>query len=106
MAESGAGRPDLLAIEGAFLLVGDVSRRLGAKARPYAVFPFVCDPAQPTTAGEVGMLKGEFWAPLWDGPATLAEVRHLFRRGLARVGSRSALLGRLSTKYRAFRCPV
>jgi CRISPR-associated protein Csx17 len=80
----------LLAVEGAFLLVGDVNRRLGAKARPYAVFPFVCDPAQPTTAGEVGMLRGEFWAPLWDNPATLAEVRRLLRRGLARVGGRSA----------------
>ncbi len=80
----------LLAVEGAFLLVGDVNRRLGAKARPYAVFPYICDPAQPTTAGEVGMLKGEFWAPLWDNPATLAEVRHLLRRGLAKVGSRSA----------------
>jgi CRISPR-associated protein Csx17 len=80
----------LLAVEGAFLLVGDANRRLGAKARPYAVFPFVCDPAQPTTEGEVGMLKGEFWAPLWDNPATPVEVRHLLRRGLARVGRRSA----------------
>lgn len=80
----------LLAIEGAFLLVGDVSRRLGAKARPYAVFPFVCDPAQPTTTGEAGMLRGEFWAPLWENPATLAEVRHLLRRGMARIGGRSA----------------
>lgn len=80
----------LLAVEGAFLLVGDVNRRMGVKARPYAVFPFVCDPAQPSTAGEVGMLKGEFWAPLWESPATLSEVRHLLRRGLARIGSRSA----------------
>ena len=80
----------LLAVEGAFLLVGDVNRRLGSKARPYAVFPFVCDPAQPAAAGEVGMLRGEFWAPLWGGPATLAEVRHLLRRGQARVGTKSA----------------
>lgn len=80
----------LLAAEGALLLVGDVNRRLGLRARPYAVFPFVCDPAQPTTAGEVAMSKGEFWAPLWDCPATLAEVRHLLKRGLARIGKRSA----------------
>ena len=26
--------------------LGDVNRRLGIRARPYAVFPFVCDPAQ------------------------------------------------------------
>ncbi len=80
----------LLAAEGALLLVGDVNRRLSIRARPYAVFPFVCDPAQPTTAGEVGMSKGEFWAPLWDCPATITEVRHLLKRGLARLGSRSA----------------
>jgi CRISPR-associated protein Csx17 len=81
----------LLAAEGALLLVGDVNRRLSIRARPYAVFPFVCDPAQPTTPGEVGMSKeGEFWAPLWDCPATVTEVRHLFKRGLARLGNRSA----------------
>jgi CRISPR-associated protein Csx17 len=80
----------LLAAEGGLLLVGDVNRRLSARARPYAVFPFVSDPAQPTTAGEVGMSKGEFWAPLWDCPATLIEVRQLLKRGLARIGNRSA----------------
>jgi CRISPR-associated protein Csx17 len=80
----------LLAAEGALLLGGDVNRRLSIRARPYAVFPFVCDPAQPTTPGEVGMSKGEFWAPLWDCPATLTEIRQLFKRGLARLGSRSA----------------
>jgi len=80
----------LLAAEGALLLVGDVNRRLSIRARPYAVFPFVCDPAQPTTSGEVGMSRGEFWAPLWDCPATVTEVRHLFKRGLARLGKHSA----------------
>jgi CRISPR-associated protein Csx17 len=80
----------LLAAEGALLLVGDVNRRLSIRARPYAVFPFVSDPAQPTTIGEVGMSKGEFWAPLWDCPATVTEVRQLFKRGLARLGNRSA----------------
>ncbi len=80
----------LLAAEGALLLVGDVNRRLSIRARPYAVFPFVSDPAQPTTAGEVGMSRGEFWAPLWECPATITEVRHLLKRGLARLGNSSA----------------
>lgn len=80
----------LLAAEGALLLLGDANRRLGIQARPYAVFPFVCDPAQPTKSGEVGMSKGEFWAPLWDCPATITEVRHLLKRGHARLGNRSA----------------
>jgi CRISPR-associated protein Csx17 len=80
----------LLAAEGALLLVGDVNRRLSIRARPYAVFPFVSDPAQPASPGEVGMSKGEFWAPLWDCPATIIEVRDLLKRGLARLGNRSA----------------
>lgn len=80
----------LLSIEGALRLVGDVNRRLSMRARPYAVFPFVCDPAQPTISGEVGMSKGEFWAPLWDQPMTIFECRQLLRRGLARIGNRSA----------------
>jgi len=80
----------LLAVEGALFLVGDVNRRLSMRARPYAVFPFVCDPAQPTVSGEVGMSKGEFWAPLWDQPITITECRQLLKRGLARIGNRSA----------------
>jgi CRISPR-associated protein Csx17 len=36
------------------------------------------------------MSKGEFWAPLWDCPATITEVRQLLKRGLARLGNRSA----------------
>ncbi len=80
----------LLAIEGALLLGGDVNRRLSARARPYAAFPFVCDPAIPRNSGEVGMSKGEFWAPLWECPATILEVRQLLKRGLARIGKRSA----------------
>jgi CRISPR-associated protein Csx17 len=80
----------LLAVEGAFLMAGDANRRLGIRAQPYAVFPFVSDPAQPTTTGELGMSRGEFWAPLWDCPATVTEVRELLRRGQARLGNRSA----------------
>ncbi len=80
----------LLSVEGALLLVGDINRRLSMRARPYAVFPFVCDPAQPTVSGEVGMSKGEFWAPLWDQPMTINECRQLLKRGLARIGNRSA----------------
>jgi len=80
----------LLALEGALLLVGGINRRLTARSRPYAVFPFICEPSQPVTAGEVGAFKAEFWAPLWGNPATLTEVRTLFQRGLARLGGRAA----------------
>lgn len=80
----------LLALEGALLLVGGVNRRWSAVARPYAVFPFITDRLSPKTQGEVGLSKAEFWAPLWSYPATLAEVRALFERGLARIGERTA----------------
>lgn len=80
----------LLATEGAFLLVGGVNRRLGSRARPYAVFPFVSEPCHPQTDGEIGMSRAEFWAPLWTFPATLTEVRCLFQRGLAKLGGRAA----------------
>jgi CRISPR-associated protein Csx17 len=80
----------LLALEGALLLTGGAGRRLGSRARPYAVFPFVSDAASPGSAGEVGLAKAEFWAPIWEYPATLVEVRALLERGLARIGQRAA----------------
>lgn len=80
----------LLALEGARLLTGSVNRRLSAEAKPYAVFPFVSGAPSPTSADEVGLVRAEFWAPLWERPATLVEVRALLERGLARVGNRSA----------------
>ena len=80
----------LLALEGAILLVGGVDRRLSAKARPYAVFPFVTEAPSPVSEGEIGLAKAEFWAPLWEHPATLSEMRTLLERGLARIGQRTA----------------
>ncbi len=80
----------ILALEGAFLLIGGVNKRLGARSRAYAVFPFVSQPGQPVTDGEIGAAKAEFWAPLWDRPASIAEVRTLLHRGLARIGGRAA----------------
>ncbi|MEI6103221.1 MAG: type I-U CRISPR-associated protein Csx17 [Methanothrix sp.] len=81
----------LLALEGGLLLIGAAERRLTAKARPYAVFPFITESACPTSENEMGLKQeGEFWAPLWDLPASLTEVRYLLHRGLARVGNRNA----------------
>ena len=80
----------LLALEGAILLVGGIGRRLSAKARPYAVFPFITEAPAPASEGEIGLAKAEFWAPLWEYPATLSEIRALLERGLARIGQRVA----------------
>lgn len=78
----------LLALEGALLLVGSANRRLSSISRPYAVFPFVTDRPTPKAEGEVGLARAEFWAPLWESPASLLEVRALLERGLARIGNR------------------
>lgn len=81
----------LLAMEGALLLRGGSSKRLGSRARPYAVFPFISQPIDPDGRDEVTQVrKGEFWAPLWEQPATLSELTALLQRGLARIGGRAA----------------
>jgi len=80
----------LLAMEGALLLSGGVARRLSANARSYAVFPFITDAPSPQSEDEIGLVRAEFWAPLWKHPATLPEVRALLERGLARIGQRAA----------------
>ena len=75
---------------GARLLRGGGGRRLGSRARPYAVFPFLSDAPSPATEGEINLIRGEFWAPVWEHPANCAELEALLERGLARVGDRAA----------------
>lgn len=79
-----------LACEGLPFFAGAASRRLGARARAQGAFPFVCQAAAPTTAGEAGRDRGEIWAPIWERPMTLPEVRTLFQRGRAEVRGRGA----------------
>ncbi len=81
----------LLALEGALLLQGGVGRRLSATAHAYAAFPFIAEAVHPALESQVGLKQaGEFWAPIWDRPATLIEVRTLFKRGLMRLGKKAA----------------
>jgi CRISPR-associated protein Csx17 len=79
-----------LACEGLAFFAGAASRRLGARARFQGAFPFVCQPAAPTTAEEAGRDRGEVWVPIWERPMTLPEVRALFQRGRAEVRGRGA----------------
>lgn len=81
----------LLALEGALLLRGEIGRRLSAIARPYAAFPFISEAPNPIAESNVGLKRaGVFWAPIWDTPATLTELRALLKRGLARIGRKTA----------------
>jgi CRISPR-associated protein Csx17 len=79
-----------LACEGLPFFAGAASRRLGARARAQGAFPFVCQAGAPKTAGEAGRDRGEVWAPVWERPMTLPEVRVLFQRGRAEVRGRAA----------------
>ncbi|HEY9870526.1 MAG TPA: type I-U CRISPR-associated protein Csx17 [Candidatus Obscuribacterales bacterium] len=80
----------LFAVQGAMLIRGSVHRRLGSRMKGRAVFPFTCRPASPTTSQQVGYGRCEFWAPLWNKPATFPEIEALFRAGLVEVGGRPA----------------
>lgn len=79
----------LLAIEGARLLAGGASRRFSS-ARRFAVFPFVSISAAAESRQDVKSSRAEFWAPLWERPATISAVRALFARGQARIQNRAA----------------
>jgi CRISPR-associated protein Csx17 len=80
----------LMALEGARLLRGGAGRRLGSRARPYSVFPFLCDAPSPVTEGDIKLTRAEFWAPVWEQPANCAELEALLERGQARLGNRAA----------------
>ncbi len=80
-----------LACEGLPFFAGAASRRLGPRARAVGAFPFVTQAAAPSTAGEAGRDNAEVWAPVWDRPMSLPEVRALFARGRAEVRGRGAV---------------
>ncbi len=80
-----------LACEGLAFWAGGASRRLGARARAQGAFPFVSRAAAPGVAGEAGRDLAEMWAPLWERPMTLPEVRALFSRGRAEIAGRGVL---------------
>jgi CRISPR-associated protein Csx17 len=82
----------ILGIEGALMLAGSVSRRLGSDAQAKAAFPFT---VTASAAGwgtvsdtEITGQHAEVWLPLWDRPASYPEIRHVFAEGRAQVGRR------------------
>ena len=81
----------LLACEAFPLLAGSSSRQLGAHRRAFGAFPFVTREAAPLTEQSAGQTLGEFWAPVWNRPMSLAEVSALFQSGRAEIDGRAAL---------------
>ncbi|MGE5568464.1 MAG: type I-U CRISPR-associated protein Csx17 [Rhodospirillales bacterium] len=80
-----------LACEGLPFFAGAASRRLGSRARAVGAFPFVTQAAAPSVSGEAGRDNAEVWAPVWERPMTLPEVRALFARGRAELRGRGAI---------------
>ncbi len=84
-----------LAIEGTLLLAAGVGRRLEDGAVAGLVAPFTLRPTGAgygsAVAGEKG--RAELWLPVWDAPATLADIETLFREARIQVGRRPARTG-------------
>jgi CRISPR-associated protein Csx17 len=88
----------ILMIEGAIVLAGSATRRLGAGRRDRAGFPFTVGRSSPVGFGsaadaEGSSSRGELWLPLWSNFATLAELRSIFAEGRAEVADRPARNG-------------
>ncbi len=84
----------VLMLEGAVMFAGGVSRRLHGTDASYLSYPFTVRAAAAgfgtASLAEQADARGELWAPLWDRPATHAELRVLFREGRLSVGARPA----------------
>lgn len=81
----------LLACEAFPLLGGAISRQLGSTREGTGAFPFVTKGTAPESEKEVETLTGEFWAPIWSRPFSLAEVSALYKRGRAEANGRGAI---------------
>lgn len=81
----------LLACEAFPHLVGATSRQLGSAREGTGAFPFVTKGTAPENEKEVETLTGEFWAPVWSKPLSLAEVFALYKRGRAEANGRGAI---------------
>lgn len=81
----------LLACEAFPLLVGATSRQIGSQRKGTGAFPFVTRGTAPEAEKETGVVEGEFWAPVWGRPLSIAEVSALFKRGRAEVNGHGAI---------------
>lgn len=82
----------VLMLEGGLLFAAAATRRLESRDPAALSFPFT---VRPTRAGagsgsgvEEGTTRAEMWLPLWDRPATHAELRGLLAEGRVTLGRR------------------
>lgn len=84
----------VLMLEGGLLFAAAATRRLESHEAAAMSFPFT---VRPTRAGsgsasgaEEGSSRAEMWLPLWERPASYAELRGLLVEGRATLGRRPA----------------
>lgn len=72
----------ILNFEGALLLVGAMTRRLGASGGSNLSFPFTVRPSSVAYSTEAdsdsSSTRAESWMPLWSRPTRLSELSHVF----------------------------
>jgi len=84
----------VLMLEGALMLAGSVTRRIGVHSTDKAAFPFTVR-ARPVgeaspSEDELASSRGELWLPVWDCFASRSELQALFSEGRADVSGRPA----------------
>ena len=80
-----------LACEGLSYFSGSPSRQLGSRQQPKGAFPFVTKAMAPRGADEAGSSEAEIWAPIWNQPMTVPELKSLFLRGRVETGGKGAV---------------
>ena len=87
----------LLMVEGTLAFTGAPVRRLSPESRSKAVFPFTVNASAAgygtSSSSEYASARAEFWAPLWDRPSTLGELRHVASEGRCQLGRSQASNG-------------
>ncbi|MGH8401417.1 MAG: type I-G CRISPR-associated protein Cas8g1/Csx17, partial [Gammaproteobacteria bacterium] len=85
----------VLAMEGAILFASLTTKRLESTASGRPSFPFALAPsfAGSGSLASKESARPELWLPLWNGPATLAEIVALLAEGRVTKGRREARSG-------------
>lgn len=88
----------VLALEGAILWGGSITRRLDSLTDASAAsfpFSFIFSRAGSgqLSSSDQNRTPGELWCPLWDRPVGMAELKAFFREGRLTLGKRPARTG-------------
>ena len=90
----------VLAFEGALLLSGSASRRLGTGLSSDATYTFAVAASAAgwaslpeNEADSRSRNRGEMWLPLWDKSACYKEIEYLFGEGRTQIGRRHVATG-------------